>query len=272
MKLGSVGAGAWDPVTVNSQHAGWVAGRAFVVPSSTGNVHGNENNFRADSRVRSSTVLVARSAADGGPLDPASKRIEVDLPNWLRVVMYYAGNNDGPWRQLPAELVVPVAIDARTRQIVAMDVDTAAEELAAYREVGRREWLETEAPLSDVRAVIGLPGAALRGLRGLVGEARSVVSDIRNIGGSSPQKPMSAEELETRRRTATMLRYQLERNPKQYATIRKSVVEAGPMMARNLASGSITRQDFDVWMMHNELSGVITAAEVAQWLREAGIE
>lgn len=141
---------------MTSPRARWVAGRAFVVPSSTGNVHGNENNFRADSRVRSSTMLVARSVADGGPLDGASRRIEADLPNWLRVVMYHVGTNDAPWRELPAELYVPVWIDGRTRQVAAMDVDTAATELAPYRQVSRREWLETEAPLSDVPAVIGL--------------------------------------------------------------------------------------------------------------------
>lgn len=250
----------------------YVPGRAFVVPASTGNkgsgIDGNFNNFSANSRARSSTLLIARTVADGGPLHGSSQRVDVDLPNWLRVVMYYAGNNDGPWRELPAELHVPVSIDARTRRIAAMDVETAATELAAYREVGRREWLETEAPLSDVRAVVGLPGAALRGLRGFVSGVRSVVADVRNIGG--PAQSLTPEELEKHRRTAVMLRYQLERNPKQHATIRKSVLEAGPMMARNAAGGSVTREQFDVWMMHNELSGVITAEEAAQWRREAG--
>lgn len=260
---------------MTSQDSGWIAGRAFVVPASTGNrgsgLDGNFNNFSANARAASSTVLVARSVADGGPLDGQSRRIQADLPNWLRVVMYYAGNNDGPWRQLPAELFVPVAIDARTRQVVAMDVDTAAEELAAYREVGRREWLETEAPLSDVRAVIRFPGTVLRGLRGLGREVRSVASDIRGLGGGATTPP-SAEELEMRRRTAVMLRYQLERDPKQYAKVRASVLTAGPMMVQNAAGGSVSRQDFDVWMMHNELSGVITAEEAARWRREAGMD
>lgn len=267
--------GTWDPPDVTSRgRPDWVPGRAFVVPASTGNVgrgeDGNVNNFAANSRARSSAVLVARSVADGGAVDGRSQRVEAHLPNWLRVVMYYSGNNDGPWRQLPAELFVPVWIDAQTRQIAAMDVDTAAAELAPYREVGRREWLETEAPLADVRGLIALPGAALRGIRGLFGEVRSVVADVRNVGG--PARPMSAEELETRRRTAVMLRYQLERNPKQRDQIRKSVLEAGPTMARNAAGGAVTREQFDVWMMHNELSGVITADEAAQWRREAGFE
>jgi hypothetical protein len=74
-----------------------VAGRAFVVPASTGNsgagIDGNVNNFRANSRAESSTLLVAVSAADGAPVDGAAKRITARLPNWLRVVMYYAANS-----------------------------------------------------------------------------------------------------------------------------------------------------------------------------------
>jgi len=212
---------------------GLVGGRAFVVPSSTANVgsaeSGNFNNFAANARVKSSTVLVATSAADGGPVDPASKRITADLPNWLRFVMYYAGNNDGPWKQLPARLDVPVAIDAVARQVVALDVDGAVSELMPYREVGRREWLETEAPLSDVRAVFALPGVAVRAARGVVPWFREVVSDIRQIGDStSTPRTITPEELETRRRTAVMLRYQLERNPKDHARVRNSVLQAGP--------------------------------------------
>jgi hypothetical protein len=42
-------------------------------------------------------------------------------------------------------------------------------------------------------------------------------------------------------------------------------------MARNAAGGLVTREQFDVWMMRHELSGVITAAEFAQWRRGAGI-
>jgi hypothetical protein len=125
-----------------------IPGRAFVVPACAGNVgsgaDGNVNNFSANGRATSSTVLVATAAADGAPVDPASKRITARLPNWLRVVMYFAGNNADPAGDLPAELYVPVWIDAATRQIDALDVtqETAgvitAEEARQYRDVAGR--------------------------------------------------------------------------------------------------------------------------------------
>lgn len=252
-----------------------VPGRAFVVPSSTGNIgsgeHGNVNNFRANSRARSTTLLVAVSAADGGRVDPAAKRITARLPNWLRIVMYYAGNNDGPWRSLPATLHVPVQIDRTTRQIDALDVDTAAAELAAYREIGRREWLQTEAPLSDVRAVLGLPGMLMRGLRRIGPEAKDLLGDIRNIGSATPvHRPISPEELETRRRTAIMLRYQLERNPKQHNKVRESALQAGPMIVQSTLGGSYPADEFDAWVMFQELSGAITPDEARRFRHEAG--
>jgi hypothetical protein len=82
---------------------------------------------------------------------------------------------------------------------------------------------------------------------------------------------LTTDELEAHRRTAVVLRYRLERDP-QYARIREAVLSAGPTMVRNAAGGSVTREQFDVWMMHNQLSGVITAAEAAQWRREAGMQ
>jgi len=252
-----------------------VAGRAFVVPASTGNVghgeDGNFNNFHANARVRSTTVLVATSAQDGRPVDPASKRVTAALPNWLRFVMYYAGNNHGPWEKLPARLDVPVWIDAGTRQIVSLDVDRATSELAVHREVGRREWLETEAPLSDVRGLFALPGATVRGVRGAFSGIREILGEIRHLGDStSPHRTITPEELEARRRTAMILRYKLERSPKDYARVRASALQAGPMMAANARGGSISAQEFEVWLSDQELSGVVTAEEARQWRSEAG--
>lgn len=252
-----------------------VPGRAFVVPSSTGNVgsgvDGNVNNFRANSRAKSSTLLVAVSAADGASVDGAAKQITARLPNWLRVVMYYAGNNDGPWRELPAVLHVPVWIAAATRQIDALDFDGAAAELAAYRSVGRREWLQTEAPLSDFRAVLSLPGLAARAVRGVVPAVRDLVDDIRSIGDASPaHREISAEELETRRRTAVMLRYQLERDPKQHSKIRASALQAGPSIVQSTRGGSYPPAEFDAWVMFQHTSGVITDEEAQRFRHEAG--
>lgn len=252
-----------------------VPGRAFVVPSSTGNigsgVDGNVNNFRANSRAKSSTLLVAVSAADGASVDAAAKRITARLPNWLRVVMYYAGNNDGPWRELPAVLHVPVWIDAATRQIDALDVDGAAADLAAYRNVGRKEWLHTEAPLSDVRAVLGLPVMLFKGVRRIGPEARDLINDIRSLGDSNPtHREVSPEDLETRRRTAVMLRYQLERDPKQHRKFRDSALQAAPSIVQSTRGGSYPPAEFDAWVMFQHTSGVITDEEAQRFRLEAG--
>lgn len=42
-------------------------------------------------------------------------------------------------------------------------------------------------------------------------------------------------------------------------------------MVRDAGGRSVTREQFDFWMMRTDLSGVITAAEAAQWRREAGM-
>ncbi|MGB5148877.1 MAG: hypothetical protein WBN99_02455 [Mycobacterium sp.] len=252
-----------------------VAGRAFVVPASTGNIgsgeDGNVNNFRANSRAKSSTLLVAVSAADGSPVDPAAKRITARLPNWLRLVMYYAGNNDGPWQELPAVLHVPVWIDVSTRQIEALDVDGAARELAGHRAVGRKEWLHTEAPLSDVRAVFRLPSMAVRTARAVGPAVRDLVNDIRSIVDANPaHREIFPAELETRRRTAVMLRYQLERDPKQYRKVRESALQAGPSIVQSTLAGSYPPAAFDAWVMFQHTSGVITDEEAQRFRDEAG--
>jgi hypothetical protein len=253
-----------------------IPGRAFVVPASTGNLGygegANVNNFTANSRAKSVTVLVATAAADGLPVDPAAKRVTAHLPNWLRMVMHFAGHNHGPAKHLPAELHVPVWIDATTRQIDSLDVDGAATELAELRRVGRRHWLETEAPLSDVRNVFSLPGAAARAVRGAVSELRDMVGEIRHLGDTTttPRAPISADDLEARRRNAVILRYQLERNPKQHEQLRKSALQAGPSIARNARAGTFPADEFDAWVMVQETSGVITADEARQYRDAAG--
>lgn len=252
-----------------------VAGRAFVVPASTGNsgagIDGDVNNFRANSRARSSTLLVAVSAADGAPVDGAAKRITARLPNWLRVVMYYAGNNDGPWRELPAVLHVPVWIDTSTRQIVALDIDGAATELAGYRSVGRTTWWDVGAALPDLWAVLILPFVAVRAARTARRAVRNLVNHIRSIGDPVPiHREVAPAELEMRRRTAVMLRYALERDPEQHRRIRESALQGGPTIAQATRAGSYPPAEFDSWLMFQHTSGVITDEEAHGFRAEAG--
>ena len=73
-------------------------------------------------------------------------------------------------------------------------------------------------------------------------------------------------------RTATALGQQLQGNPKQYDTIRASVIQAGPAMAANVASGAQTRADFETWLLFQLESRVLSAQEAHQLWAMAGLE
>lgn len=257
-----------------------VRGRALVVPSSTGNVgsgseDGNFNNFTAKSRAKSATRLVAVSAEDGGPVPSDSQRVICDLPNWVRMVMHDAGTNDGQHAHLPAEIHVPVLIDVASRTIVALDVDATAAELEPYREVGTREWKETEAVLAPVRNAVKLPGVVAREVPSTLKSWKKAVTDLReDLRPNAPMRdePLSANELEQQRRTANQLKYVLERDPKQYGKVRESALQAGPQMAQGVAAGSYPRHAFAAWLVFQETSGVITPQEVAALRLTAGLE
>ncbi len=255
-----------------------VRGRAYVVPTSTGNVGSGEeanfNNLRSKSRAKSATRLVLRSAEDGGSIPTESQRVIVDLPNWLRFVMHDAGTNHGCWEQLPAEIDVPVWVDQQTREIVSLDVEGAARELEQYRAVGTREWKETEAVLAPVRGAIKLPGMVARGVPALAKDWGGAIRELREdfkAGAPMRDEPLSAKELDQQRRTATALRYQLEQNPKQHRQIRDGVVEHGPSMAAGVTAGSYPSHAFAAWVVFQETSGVITADEAAEFRRTAGV-
>ena len=245
-----------------------VRGRARVVPTTAGNVgdgvDGNMNNFTAASKAKSTIVLEAVSADDGGPVAPASQRVTVHLSNWLRHVLHDAGSNEGSWAELPAEVHVPVLLDAADRTIVAMDADGAEAELQAYRAVGTRAFKEDDAILAPVRAAISLPGRAVR-------EGKDFVSTWRKaLRGRDADEPLDPTELEQRRRTAAILRVQLERNPKQHAKVRASALAAGPQMAASVRGGVYPPHDFDAWVVFQETSGAISAEEAAAFRHAAG--
>ena len=104
-----------------------IQARAFVVPTSTGNLgrgeEGNVDNTSHRAKVRSSTLLVLRWVADGGPIPTDTQRVKQHLSNWLRLVMHHAGSNYEPADRFPAEILLPVWIDQATRRIVRIDTD-----------------------------------------------------------------------------------------------------------------------------------------------------
>jgi len=143
-------------------------GRARVAPASATTAgHGeddNVNNFSANGASRCKVELEPLTA--GGRGEP--QRLDARLPNWLRVVLFSAGTTRDVASSLPPEIEVPVLLESGTSRIASLDVEATAAELARYRDVGRREWLETEAPLAPVRGAMKLPGAALRGGKDLL--------------------------------------------------------------------------------------------------------
>lgn len=264
-----------------------VLARAYVVPGNVGNLGENVNNLSANGRAKTFLRLVVSATSDGRPGAAGQHEMTVQMSNWLRVVLEHAGTNYGPNEQLPAEIHLPVHIDAETRRIVHIDVDQAEIELQQYRDVARTFWLETEAPLAGVRTAFKLPGIIARGGKELLGDWRKALTDFRSDiradqaaqaeaqrTGEAPERVLrgpgwSPKEAEQARRTATSLRYQLERNPKQHAMVRESALQAGPMMAAGVREGVGHPVDFEHWLMFQETSGAISADEAAGFRRQA---
>lgn len=251
---------------------GSVAARAYVVPYDTHNTGENVNNISAGSRARTQMRLVVISAEDGGAIFDRQQPVTASVPNWLRVVLHYAGSNYGP-RELPAEIHVPVRIDPQTRAIVEVDVEQAETELAAYRAGATKWWKEDEGPLADVRSAIALPRDAIHGAKGLLGTWRKALSDLREDHGAGGDRAPahSPAETEQARRTANALKYRLQRNPKQLAKVRASALQAGPMMADGVKGGASSPADFENWLQFQLTSGAITDDEAEEWRRRSHV-
>jgi hypothetical protein len=164
-----------------------------------------------------------------------------------------------------------VRINPATRAIIEVDLEQAATELAPYRAAATKWWKEEEGRLSDVRSGIALPSEALRGAKGLIGTWQKTLSDLREEKGASGEGAPAHDpaEAEAARRTANALKYKLQRDPRQLAKVRASVLQAGPMMADNVKGGASSWADFDHWLIFQLSSGAITDEEAAEWRRRA---
>lgn len=248
------------------------ATRALVVPFEARNAVGNESNLSPDARATTDLRLVVRT--DDGTAAPP-QWVTAAVPNWLRIVLHFAGSNHGPSAQLPAEVDVPVRVDASGR-ILGVDVDLAAAELAAYRAVATTWWKETEAPLADVRNLLTAPRDAVRGVRGIAGTWRRAAAqlreDVRRDGrpeGAPAPAAHDEADREKLRRTTNTVRHRLADQPKQLARVRASALEAGPMMVAAVRTGAMAPGDLESWLTLQVGSGAITEAEAATWRAEA---
>lgn len=253
-----------------------VAGRAFVVPAGTRRRLGNESNLSADSRARSTTRLVAISAADGLPVDTGVRTLHATLPNWLRVVMDEAGANRPLSPQLPDRLEVDVTIDAVERTIVALDVDAAVREHAALRAIGVEDFKRTDSVFADVRNVAELPGSARRGVRQLFGTWRDavaeMVSDVRAPSDAPPRRSWTDAEVEQMRHQAIILAHRFELHPREREQARTFALQSLPMQADAAARGVLAREDFEAMVMRELVSTAITEDEAAAFRRAARID
>ena len=246
-----------------------VARRAVLVPLEARITLDNESNLSPDSVVATRLLVVVRPDDTGG--DDRAQEVTAGVPNWLRVVFCYAGSNHGLGADLPAEVEVDAQVDPASGAVVSVDVDAAARDLAAYRDVATRWWKETDAPLADLRGLKALPGDVVRGVKGFAGTWRQAVSDLRaDAAGGGGAAPAHGEaETEQLRRSSATVRHRLQGNAKQRDKARASALEAGPMMVVNMRSGSMSASDLESWLAFQVGSGAVTEAEAAEWRAEA---
>jgi len=245
----------------------------MVVPFQTSDTIQNHSNFTSRDRVKLVLPLILLSTDNGPATRTGQQRINARVPNWLRVVFYYAGTNDGPWESLPRNAEVSVTADPETEEILSADIEGAEAEYEQYRKVAVDWWKLTEAPLSPVRTAIRLPGLARKFSRDAVREAKDVVKEIRNIGSTEPAEPQirSEEELEQIRRSSDMVGLSLRDDPKRREKFRESALQGGPMMADQVKGGTRQAADFELFLEMNQRYGVITEEEVTEWSRRAGL-
>jgi hypothetical protein len=250
-------------------HAAVQPGRAIVVPHSARVDRGNENNSAHDARVQCMIVLAPVG-------DPEQQRIRVRLPNWLRLTLQYSGSNHGFGDQLPAQVDVPVQFEAGTTRIVGMDVDATAVELERFQEIARQWWLETEAPLANVRHVVAAPRAGLRGAKSLLSTWRTAARDLKDdLSGANDGKPLkpslSPKEVEQARKSAVQQGHYYARNPEAREKARASALSVAPEWAAGLKGGVRHPVDVEAWVMMQEVSGILSPEEAAEFRRDAGL-
>ena len=86
---------------------------------------------------------------------------------------------------------------------------------------------------------------------------------------AGPDANQAEAEAEQSRRTANMVKHDLQRKPKQLTKVRASALQAGPLMVENVMSGSMSNADFETWLRFQLTSGAITDEEAEQWRRQA---
>ncbi len=244
-----------------------VRGRALVVP--TGVKSRGYSNFSSRDRVRTSVLVDLLSRSDAGPVQGGQQRVDARLPNWLTIIFFSAGTNDSISDTLPARVEVDVVVETASGRVTAIDVEAAELEYSPYREAAVKEWKETEGVLAPIRNMIALPGAARRATRGLFTAWKDAlaefVSDLKSDPGS-PSNPVTMAshtpaEVEQLRRSAVILSYRFQNEPKEHQRARESALQAAPSMVASTRGGVRSIADFEEWLMFQSVSTAITEDE-----------
>ena len=252
---------------------GTVPGKAMLVPHQAVDTEFNTSNLTSRDRVKISLPLVLVET-DAGPVPDAKRqRVDARVPNWLRVIFYYAGSTYGPWEKLPRNTFVAVSVIPETGQIVDVDVAAAETEYEPYREVAVKYWKLTEAPLAPVRSVASLPGRAPKFLRNLVEEVKDLGNDIRSIGDTGPGEPhiYDEKELEQIRRTSDQVGLSFRNKPEELAKFRQNALSAGDSIADRVKADPRHAQELEVFLDMNLRYGAITEEEAGAWRARSGL-
>ncbi len=197
------------------------------------------------------------------------------IPGRAFVVPHDVGNVYGNVNEL--------AVNAKVLTHVRLEISSTTDNRPEYREVARRFWLETEAPLAPIRVVKQLPRVAIREGKELLSTWRKALGDFKDElqadsatgtdGRPAPPKgpAWNEKEVEQARRTAVTLRYRLEKHPQEHAKLRASTLTAAPSQAEQVIAGYRHPLDFEHWLMYQEVSGVISTDEANDYRRQAGL-
>jgi len=233
----------------------------------------NTGSFSPDERLWVETMLTPTSAADGQPVPDSLQQLKLHLPSWVVSVLYSAGTNDPLAAALPASIEVPVRYDPTTRHVVGIVVDEICAELQQYRDAAVRQFQRTDSYLAPLRNTAALPGDALAAGKGLVDAWKSGLSDLaaqaRAPSGAATACSWTDAEVEAMRRNAAILALRWQNKPKERDKARARALQALPMSADSVRTGSVSAADFEVTVMREEVSTAITPDEAAAFRRAA---
>ncbi|MEQ1699143.1 MAG: hypothetical protein ABMA25_03490 [Ilumatobacteraceae bacterium] len=250
-----------------------VPGRAVIVPTGTRlPPHHTTSDFAANMHITANVQMKAISALDGMPVDERLMVLEWSIPSWMFYLFHDSGSNAPGADQLPAQVVVDVAISLATRQPVGIYVDHVETEYAAYRDAAVARWKFMDAPLATARQWMTAPKKFREGVKGIKeawGEAKDGMRTRQP--GTPPRQTVKDSDIEAIRRQANILSFHYERHRDDWQVARNSALMALPTQAQQVVAGILHPVDFEVLVMRAHVSKTISDEEAAYLRQQAGL-